>query len=248
MSYIENPSRDLFTEIIEGKYTNLSADHKFGRNSSVGTSDENVNDIGGTYTYSSAAATYYISSSSGSDTDQTITVVGIDSAGDLTTRTVNLVGQTQTTISGGTMLRIFRAYVSSGSGLVGDVYIYENDTVTSGVPQTSTKIRAKILIGNNQTQMAQFSTPNNTSMKVYSFLMTSGKDNTTQFKARIRPTDGSAPWRIIFDHDTYRSPLIVAPKIPYIIPANYDVEVLANTTSGTTVVGSTWDYVLEVSS
>lgn len=230
-------------EVALGNVAGQSANIKFGRNESVGTSFENINDQGGTYTYSSSAVTHYISSSSTSDTDQTIYVEGIDANGDIQSQTVALAGQTKTAISG-TWLRVYRAYVQTGSDLVGTVYIYEDDTVTSGVPQTATKQRAQIKIGNNQTQMAQFSTPNDLYMVVHQFTLTSGKDNNMEFQARIRPTDASAPWRVIFNHDIYRTTMIQNPLVPYVIPPNYDIEVRARVGAGTSAASCDWGFIL----
>lgn len=242
-SGIQDPQRDLYAEIARGRLgTSVVTNVKFGRNESVGTSDENINDIGGTYTYSTAAVTLYFSSSSASDTDQTVTVVGLDGNNNEVTITGSLNGQTKTALSTD-LFRVYRAFISAGSALVGTLYIYEDDTVTNGVPQTSSKERARILVGNNQTQMAQITVPSGYEMVVTDFLMTSGKDNNMQFKARIRPSDGSAPWRVIFNHDVYRETLTMTPAIPWVIPANYDVEVLAAGGSGTSEVATSWSYV-----
>lgn len=131
---------------------------KFGYNADVdsGTA-EDIWDQGGTYTFLSSAATLYASSSSGSDTFE-ITVIGLDANWDLQTKTVTLTGQTQVALAG-TWIRVHRVYNSSGTAAVGDIYIAETDNLTAGVPDTASKIKAKIVIGNEQTLMAIYTIP-----------------------------------------------------------------------------------------
>lgn len=236
--YLENLSK------VPGATSNI----KFGRNPTIGTSAELINDLATTsYTYTTSAATYYISSSSGSDTDQTIAVVGLDANWDEQTATVSLAGQTKTALSG-TWMRVYRVYNTTGSDAVGDIYVYEDDTVTAGVPQTASKIRAKILIGNGQTEMAQLTVPAGYNMIVTDFLMSSGDDKQANVYARIKPATASAPWRKIFNHDFYRSVIQESPQIPWIIPEKTDIEVWESLSTGTGPISVSWGYILEPTS
>lgn len=113
-------------------------------------------------TYSTTNDIDAIVSSSGSDTE-VLKVEGhtIDGLGNLTfvVQEVTLTGQTPVAL-GTALARCTRMYVKDGSfgassnNLVGDIYAYASDgvTVTAGVPQTSTAVKARIVAGVNQTE------------------------------------------------------------------------------------------------
>jgi len=103
-----------------------------------------------------------VSSSNTNDTE-IVTIEGhtIDGSGNLTfiAQDATLTGQTPVTLTT-PMARCNRIYVKNGtfaspaSDLVGDIYVYASDgvTVTAGVPQTSTAVKARIVAGKNQTE------------------------------------------------------------------------------------------------
>ena len=155
-----NQVEDFLIDVSRGSIKNFSNIHKFGKNDDVDTgSFEDVWEYGGTYTYQSSASVHYISSSDASDTEE-ITVIGLDANYDMQEINVTLAGQTKTQIgTGETFIRVFRSYNNNGADLVGSVYVYEDDTVTAGVPDTATKIKATINNGNNQTLMAIYTVP-----------------------------------------------------------------------------------------
>ena len=126
---------------------------------SVGT--PNVNE-----TYSTTNDIDKIVSSDDGDTE-TLHIEGhtIDASGNLTfvIQTKTLTGQTPATLDT-PLARCTRLKVNaSGSfgspagDLAGDVYAYASDgvTVTSGVPQTNTAVKARITAGINQTEQAE---------------------------------------------------------------------------------------------
>jgi len=152
---------DFLLSVAMGNEEGFKVVHKFGENPDIDAgSYEDVWEQGGSYTYPATAITNYISSSDNNDTEEVI-VIGLDSDWNEQSQLVTLQGQTKTEIGSGlTWIRVFRAYNDNGSDLTGIVYIYEDDTVTDGVPQTVSKIKAVINNGNNQTQMATYSIPN----------------------------------------------------------------------------------------
>jgi len=140
--------------------------HKFGNNADIDNAEtEDIWDGGnnanadGAYTYPSTAEELHISSSEGADTQQ-ITVRGLDADWNDQEVTVTLAGQTETVIGTSiTWIRAFRAFNANSTALTGTVYIYADDTVVAGVPQTNNKVRAIITIGEDQTLMALYSVP-----------------------------------------------------------------------------------------
>jgi hypothetical protein len=121
---------------------------KFGESDVVGTDFSHLWYQGGKESYVFDNLINTISSSSDNDTGIGVNIEyhTIDTAtGDFSfaVQTVTLQGQTEVALPV-PCARVSRAYNNSTVGLVGDVYIYETDTVISGVPQTAAKIHAKI--------------------------------------------------------------------------------------------------------
>jgi hypothetical protein len=146
---------DKAIDIARGVDPNFSQVYLVGRNADVDTGAEDIWDAGGTLTQFAAAAAVHISSSNNAD-DKSITIVGLDADGNLQTKTTALVGQTETTVAG-TWKAIFSASLSAACA--GDVYVYEDDTVVAGVPQTAGKFKAKIPAAALKTFMAVYMIP-----------------------------------------------------------------------------------------
>lgn len=127
---------------------------KFGKNENLGTSIETVWEQGGNETYATTNAIDKISSSSGSDTEtlriegHTVSGTGSDAEYTFTVQDVTLAGQTETALTT-PLARVSRCFNIGSTSLVGDIYIYEDDTVTNGVPQTVSKIHLRIPAGQN---------------------------------------------------------------------------------------------------
>ena len=152
---------DFLIEVAKGTVLGHSFVQKYGRNSDIDTATdpEDIWEYGGTYTFPTVAAINYISSSDNTDTQQ-ITVQGLDADYNFQSITVDLVGQTKTQIgTEETWIRIFRAFNSDSTEFAGQVYVYEDDTVSGGIPQTASKVKATILAANQQTYMAIYTVP-----------------------------------------------------------------------------------------
>lgn len=123
---------------------------KFGRYESLGTSYETVQGIGGNETYLTDNLILYVSSSNTGDT-QSISIEGhtIDASGNLTfvVQYITLQGQTSVALTT-PLARMTRIRNAGATNFAGTIYGYENDTVSSGVPQTSTKIHIIAGAGN----------------------------------------------------------------------------------------------------
>jgi hypothetical protein len=132
---------------------------KFGRNADLDTAAaEDIWSYGGVYTFLSAAATLYLTSSDNADT-MTVSVTGITAAGLELTQTKILTGQTPVALDTD-MLRVYRAYIVGAVAPAGDIYLAESDTYgTPGVPDTAAKVKLKIDVNVGQTLMAITSIP-----------------------------------------------------------------------------------------
>lgn len=150
--FLEHASRVIYAKYgVNVKTDNKNKDVlKFGRNHLVRTSSATVMTLPAgilNETYVSTNAITSVVSTSGSDTE-TITVEGhtVDGGGDFSfvSQTVTLTGQTAATL-GTALARCSRAYNSDTTELVGTISITQNDTYSSGVPDTAAGVHCQIL-------------------------------------------------------------------------------------------------------
>ena len=117
------------------------------------------------FTDGEVGALYYISSTDASDTQEMIVQgLTIDAEGTWNEEivTVTLAGQTKTQLvsdSGDPWVRVYRAVNNNSSDIAGNVYVYEDDTVTGGEPDTDSKVRLVVIDGDNQTEMCVYTVP-----------------------------------------------------------------------------------------
>lgn len=160
-----------------GEVPNFTTIEKFGECAEIdtGTTPSDVWDgaqvtgITGTelYTFTTTPQAYHISSTNAGDT-QSVSIRGItqDAAGVWNEETVimDLAGQTETPIVSGlgnsdAWVRVYRIINLGATSFAGNVYVYEDDTVSAGAPQTAAKVREVVIDGNNQTEMAIYTVP-----------------------------------------------------------------------------------------
>ena len=122
---------------------------KFGRNAGLGTSLETVWEFGGDETYVSDNLITHVSSSDASDTatvmkieGHTVTGSGASAQYRFGLQSVTLDGQNKVALSR-PLARSSRAFVESGT-LAGDFYVFEDDTLTNGVPDTDSKVHLTV--------------------------------------------------------------------------------------------------------
>ena len=225
-----------------GQVENIGSVKKFGRNAAVGTTQVLVAPQSGDFNTISAAATLYASSSDDGD-DQSWEFNGLDSNYKLQTLTKTLVGQTKTALPG-SWIRIFRAKNLGATDNAGDVYVYEDETPTAGVPQIAGNIQLKVPIGYNQTVHACYTIPDDFQFALLKrWDVFSGKDaiSTTFFKVR----EFGGVFQTKFIRDFYRGGSVGnAQEIMLKIPAKADIIIEAISTASTTPIGSEFDLIL----
>jgi len=141
---------------------------KFWENTEITTwtDPEDIWRFGWTYNYTvNTWVTHYFSSSNNWDTQtikfQCLTVDSSDNW-NLENFEQELVWQTKTELTPGSwnkIVRIFRAENQWTTDLAWILYVYENDTVTTWVPDTDNKVRLIIDDWDNQTLMAIYTIP-----------------------------------------------------------------------------------------
>lgn len=231
---------------------------KFGENPNVGTARATIwqtgaDDANETYVADNTNSIDSISSSSGSDTE-VVTVEGHTETGDektFVTQNVTLTGQTRAAL--GTALnrvtRVLHAGQSS-TDLVGNIYVYENTTISAGKPTDTTKIHLSLPAGENQSQKASTSLSNSDYWIVTGFsagLKEKSGSNFADVRLEVRLQGGvfrpvSKPIIVSTGRNGDRS------FKPYvIIPKNADVRLTAvASAAGQAVVGDIQGYLASV--
>lgn len=227
-------------KIARGLISGASVVNKAGANADVATSFEPLWDGGGDYTYSSSAELMNFSSSNAGDT-QDYTVYGCDGDYVAVSQQITMVGQTETAMTQ-LMLRVWEVTNDGATPNAGDVYIYSDDTVSSGVPQTASKIRAKILIGNNKTLMALYTIPDGKTGYLMNVNGSSGADQVSTFRVRYR-AEGGVFWSEL-EWFSYRQVF----KRPWLIPlelaGHTDFEISALASTSTDAIGADFTLIL----
>ena len=132
--------------------------HKFGENLLVGTSVATImtlpaGEVAETYVASNIIT--HVSSSDSGD-DQVAAVEGHTISGsDLTfvTQNVTLNGQTKVALDTA-LARCSRVANSGASDFAGTIYVFEDGTLTAGVPDTAAQIHLTVPVGENRSQKA----------------------------------------------------------------------------------------------
>lgn len=212
---------------------------KFGRNTDLTTTEELVWIQGGIETLPTTNAIDKFSSSDAGD-DQDVVVEGHSiSGGNLTfvTQTVTLNGQTETSLDTA-LARATRLYNAGSTDFAGSVYVYEDDTVTNGVPQTASKIHLRSDGSNNQSLKCATSLSQNDYWLLTSFVCSVNRQNSRSVDFKLQTRDSGGVFRTkrtLAVHSNsgsreiqFRPFLIVKP--------NSDVRVLATSSGASTQV------------
>ena len=208
---------------------------KFGHHAVLGTAYATVMTLAGSEvheTYVSTNIITHISSDSTGDTDQTISVGGFTIAdGDLTrvTQTVDLAGQTKTAL-GTPLVRVERAFVSAGSTLAGDVYIYEDVAVTTGAPDTDSACHLIVPASDGQSLKCALSTSSDEGLFITGVSSSVNKKIATNVEFRLQKRSLTGVWRTqyIWTADTSGSSTVGLDFTPHLyIDPNSDIRVIA---------------------
>lgn len=165
---------DYALEVSKGNITGVSYVNKFGRNTDIDTTQEDVWDGGGTYTFSTTADITDIVSSNAGDT-MSIEVQGLDTNWELVTQDVTLTGTTSATLTTA-LIRVFRMKNLSSTAALGNIQVGVGSTTTSF---TAGNLRAQITLGYEQTQMAIYTIPSGKKGYLTNIWGNANKSNTT---------------------------------------------------------------------
>jgi len=121
-------SYPYFLQVSRGLIDGHKRVFKFGYNGLIQNVEETIWDVGGLYTYPSSAVTMTATSSSGAtDEDVEVTIQGVDASYNELSETVTLDASGTATTSG-SFLRVYRAFVASGTASAGNITIANGGT------------------------------------------------------------------------------------------------------------------------
>ena len=239
--------------IAEGIYTNHSPVNKFGHNSAVPASKEEIWDGSEVYEYladDTFAIMYLSSDDETNDTGLTYSVQGIDSDYNYSTVTGTLDGTDARTgialTSGATdnkWWRIFRVMNTSGTIATGNIYVSKADPAASGVPADTDDIQAKILIGMEQTLMALWTCPVDNTAYITSYYAATSTAKVTEVHLYVRPFGGvfNIKHIILINQGAYTHSF----DFPVSVAAKSDIKVMAIATGGGGEISAGFDLWFE---
>lgn len=234
---------------VKNKAKNLL---KFGRCENIGTSLGTIwftgqDDADETYVADDTNSIDSISSSSASDTE-VVTIEGHTMAsGDRTfvSQTATLNGQTKVTLSTA-LNRVTRCYHNgeSSTDLVGEIYIYEDTTISSGKPTDTTKIHLTIDAGKNQSEKCATTLSSTDYWIITTFRCSVLKKTAAYADCQLEWRSVGGVFREIEDITASNVAAGIFQFNPYmIVPANADVRLRAVADSASTEVsGSIQGY------
>jgi hypothetical protein len=242
--------------IAKGSVVGTSFIHKFGNAEEIDTADGYVDIWDGnhpglpsrilTKTYSTTDDIDTVSSSSTLDTVQ-IEIQGLDGDYNQVTQTATLNGQNKVTLTT-PLIRVFRMKNIGATDLNDHIYCYVDTPIVAGVPTDTTKVRAIIDNGNNQTLMSSYTVPAGKTAYIRQFYvgLSSNKASTTsQFKMFIRPFGQVFQLKFIGAIEASGSSFIEKNYIePEVVLEKSDIKMQANTTVNGSGVASGFDIVL----
>jgi len=169
-----NVGTDFFFEVSAGNKVGFAHINKFGRNTDIDTTQEDVWDGGGTITYSTTADITHIVSSNAGDTFD-IEIQGLDADWNLVTQSKALTGTTGVALDT-PLIRVFRMKNDSGTAAAGNIQCGVGAVTTSF---TAGNLRGQITLGFEQTLMALYTVPANKTAYLVKYWGDVNKSNVT---------------------------------------------------------------------
>lgn len=238
--YVEN---DVGLEIAKGNVPKHTTGTIFGRNEDIDpAAEELIWDYGGVETYLTADTELFLSSTSASDTNVTMLVKGMTDDFVVKNEVHTLVsGQSQQSI--GNWFRIFIIIVVAGNAPLGEIFCAEADTLSSGEPNTATKVHALMPLPTNITHKCLSTVPAGHTMYVTRLFMgvRRGEDAVIQFRSRA----STAPDFVLSSSfPLYQSSEFLTFDPPFVLLEKTDFEFTASTVTNNTQVTANLGFIL----
>lgn len=174
------------------------------------------------YTYLTADTELFISSSDPGD-NQTYFISGMTDDYVLKNGTVTANGQVQ--VSAGNYFRVFSIANIGTTDNAGDIYLAEADTLTGGVPDMVSKIKARIIVGSNISRQALYTVPAEKSVALVLLSPLAQRGGDVEFTIMIR-ANGGVFWRV-FGADVFQAQVLIASPYGFFVDEKTDIEIRA---------------------
>ena len=210
-----------FLQVSRGLIAGHKRVFKFGYNGLIQNIEETIWDVGGLYAYPSSAVTMTATSSSGAtDENVQVTIQGLDASYNELSETVTL-NASGTATTTGSFLRVYRAFVASGTASAGNITIANGGTTY-----------AYISSADQQTLMALWTVPAGytaylLSTKITAFTEQNNKIATININARQQ----NGVFRTADKFDVFAAAITQEYTCPTPFPEKTDIEVRAIATS-----------------
>jgi hypothetical protein len=208
--------------------------NKFGFNEDIGATHETVWDVGGLYTYLTAATALKISSDDADDTGYAVEIIGLDTNYVEATETIILNGLTAV-LTSTAFLRVYRMISRRPTNVTpntGNIYAGTGD-LTDGVPDN---IYARITAGSGQTLMCMVTVPAGRTGLIEAYSVAPEKLAAVTAELYVRRFGECFVEKDV--SPTFESPTCITFPIPEDIPAKADIEVRVVGTAVTKAVGA----------
>ena len=246
---------DYTIDVTSSKYQGQESFHKFGRNSSVGTSIVPITSSGAYQTPTSLTNLEIISSSandtSGGSGGRTVVIIGIGTDWAEISETVTLNGTTAVALAN-QYYRVYRMYVSESGTYASSSAGSHAGTITlrsSGGGSTWATIDLIDGLGRGQTQISAYTVPAGKTLYITSFdcSIDATKNVNLVLFQRTNADVTSAPYysmRVVREYTGFQGYGHVELKFPLVFNEKTDVGFMAETTSSTAAVSVQFDGVL----
>lgn len=208
---------------------------KFGGNAAVGTVWQTLWSQGGDEVYATGNVIDKVSSSNAGDTGviniegHTISGTGADVKFTFVTQKVTLAGQAKVSLTT-PLARVSRCFNATDTEWLGEITVYEDDTLTGGIPNTAAKIHAKVSAGDQQTRKAATTFADDTAFFISSWTLSINKKTagTADCELQVRKPGGVFLPKARITVSSAGTSTFIEPFAPYlIVPPNSDVRVMA---------------------
>ena len=230
-----------------GEITGVSSVYKFGRNTSVGTSEEVIWDGGSAYVFLDSAEYMNIKSTNVNDTYNgdnawNVIIFGLDSAFNEISETILLNGTTNVK-STKKYLRVFRSFVlmagtttTTNGNNIGDI------TVTSF---SSSLVQSKILAGNGQTLMCVYTVPAGFTAYVTGYSLSSGQGKQVVFKSKFRNCSvENCAFTVKDIREIYENTVFGDLNTPLVVPEKTDIVITGQCATGDVTASASFGLIL----
>ena len=212
--------------------------NKFGYNTSVGTSFENLTDLSTNNLPTTAAAVSVVSASANDSSAgtgaRTVEIQGLDADYNLQTSTVTMSGTTAVTTGSDTYLRVFRMRVlTAGTGET------NAGNITASIGGSNV---AQIGAGNGQTLMGVYTVPAGYHCSLLKFQASISKNQEATVQLRAKSESGA--WQLKGQFGTFAAAVEYDYDIPLTFDEKTDIEFRAKA-GATSEMGVVFDMILQ---